>query len=59
MYRCKKCGSRVFFIDIVSTYLEIDGEIGNEVGCGEIENRNCVKCTYPQLYEDYAYLDQE
>jgi hypothetical protein len=53
MSKCKKCGSKIFFVDDTVTYLEVDGEIIRELGCGDLHNRNCVRCTYPERYKDF------
>ena len=58
MKRCKKCGSKVFFIDETATYLEVDGEIIKHLGSGDLHNRNCVKCNYPKQYDDYRHYDE-
>lgn len=56
---CRKCGSKVFFVDETTTHLEVDGELVKQVGDGDLHNRNCVRCTYPEQYEDYRHLDEE
>lgn len=58
MVRCKKCGSRVFFVDETITLLQIDGQIGKQLGDGNLHNRNCVRCAYPELYENYRHFDE-
>ncbi|MBP1741233.1 MAG: hypothetical protein H6Q48_3526, partial [Deltaproteobacteria bacterium] len=55
--RCKKCGSQIFLVDETITHLEINGEIVKELGTGDLYNRNCLRCTHPDIYEDYAHLD--
>jgi hypothetical protein len=57
--KCKKCGSKIFLVDETITHLEIDGEIVKELGSGHLQTRNCLKCTHPDLYEDYTHLDEE
>jgi predicted nucleic-acid-binding Zn-ribbon protein len=57
MARCEKCGNRVFLVDKTITHLEIDGEIVKELGNGDVHTRNCLRCTHPELYEDYKHLD--
>lgn len=58
MQKCKKCGSRVFFVDETVTHLEIGGEI-TKTYSGDLSNRNCVKCTYPKRYEkDFKDYDE-
>jgi hypothetical protein len=56
MSRYKKCGCKVFLIDETITIVEVDGELGKQIGPGELNNRNCVKCTYTDQYETYKYL---
>ena len=46
-------------MDETITHLEIDGEIVKELGSGHLQTRNCLKCTHPDLYEDYTHLDEE
>ena len=59
MPRCKKCGSRIFLVDENISHLELDREIVKELGSGDLHNRNCLRCTHPDLYEDYKHLDEE
>ena len=54
--RCKHCGSRVFLVDETCTHVEIDGEIVKTY-TGDLVNRNCIRCTYPDLYPDYQDYD--
>ena len=58
MARCKKCGSRVFFVDETITHLEIDGEIVKQLGSGDLHNRNCVRCANPEQYDEYRHFDK-
>ena len=46
-------------VDETVTYLEIDGEAKKELGRTSLFNRNCRKCTTPEVYEDYKNLDGE
>jgi predicted nucleic-acid-binding Zn-ribbon protein len=55
---CKKCGSRIFLVDETITHLEINGEIVKELGSGDLHNRNCLRCTHPEIYQDYVQLDE-
>jgi len=59
MVKCKKCGSKVFLVDETVTHLEVDGEIIKQVGSGDLHNRNCIKCIYPEQYENYKNYDEE
>lgn len=59
MPRCQKFGSKIFLVDETVTHLEIDGEIVKQLGGGDVHNRNCLKCTYPAIYEDYRHLDEQ
>ena len=56
--RCAKCGSQIFLVDETITHLEIAGEIVKELGSGDLHNRNCLRCTAPDIYKDYAHLDE-
>jgi hypothetical protein len=55
--RCKNCGSTVFLVDETCTHVEITGEIV-KTHPGDLCNRNCVRCTYPDLYPNYAEWDE-
>ena len=47
---CEKCKSKVFFVD---------GELVKELGCGDLHNRNCVRCTYSKQYNEYKHFDEK
>lgn len=53
---CLKCGSRVSFADVTDTLVFVGDEIVKRHD-GDITNRNCVRCNYPQQYEDYKDYD--
>lgn len=55
--KCKKCGSKVFLMDETVTHLEVDGEIVKTYP-GDLANRNCVRCTYPEQYADFKDYDK-
>ena len=55
--RCRKCGSRVSFADVTDTVLFVGDEIVKRYD-GDITNRNCVKCTYPEQYSDHENYDE-
>ena len=57
MANCKKCGSKVFLVDETVTHLEFAGEIIKQVGGGDLHNRNCVRCMYPEQYEEVRHLE--
>ena len=59
MTKCNKCGSKVFFVDDTSTYLEVDGELVKQLGGGDLSNWNCVRCNYPAQYKDFKHFDEE
>ena len=59
MARCETCGSKVFLVDETITHLEVEGETIKELGSGDLHNRNCLRCTHPDIYEDYKHLDEE
>ncbi len=55
--RCLKCGSRVSFADVTDTVVFVGGEIVKRYD-GDITNRNCVRCRYPEQYPDYEDYDE-
>jgi len=54
--RCLKCGSTVSFADATDTVVFVGDEIVKRYD-GDITNRNCVRCTYPKQYSDFAHFD--
>ena len=54
--KCFKCGSNVSFADITDTLVFVGDEIVKRYD-GDITNRNCVKCTYPNQYPEYEHYD--
>ena len=56
--KCLKCGSKVSFADVTDTVVFVGDEIVKRHD-GDITNRNCVKCTYPDQYPDYEDCDRE
>jgi hypothetical protein len=54
--RCLKCGSRVSFADVTDTVVFVGDDIVKRYP-GDITNRNCVRCTYPKQYPEYADYD--
>jgi len=56
--KCVKCGSKVSFADVTDTLVFIGDEIVTRYD-GDITNRNCVKCTYPDLYPEYEHYDKK
>jgi len=55
--KCLKCGSRISFADVTDTLVFVGDEIVKRHD-GDITNRNCVRCTYPNQYCDYAEYDK-
>ena len=55
--RCLECDSRVSFADVTDTLVFVGDEIVKRHD-GDITNRNCVKCTYPERYSDYEGYDK-
>ena len=51
MAECEKCGCLIFFVDETVTHLEVDEELVKTFS-GDLNNRNCVKFTYPEQYDD-------
>ena len=56
--KCLKCGSKVSLADVTDTLVFIGDEIVKRHD-GGISNRNCMRCTYPELYPEYAGYDEE
>lgn len=55
--KCLKCGSRVSFVDVTDTVVFVSDEIVKRHD-GDITNRNCVRCTYPDQSSDYKDYDE-
>lgn len=55
--KCLKCGSQVSFADVADTVLFVGDEVVKRYD-GDINNRNCVRCHYPQQYSDYEEYDE-
>jgi hypothetical protein len=56
--KCLKCGSKVSFADVTDTVVFVGDEIVKRYD-GDITNRNCVKCTYPNQYPGYEDFDRK
>ena len=54
---CLKRGSRVSFADVTDTVVFVGDEIVKRHD-GDITNRNCVRCTYPDQYPGYKDYDE-
>ena len=55
--KCLMCGSKVSFADVTDTLVFVGDEIVKRYD-GDITNRNCVKCNYPEQYSDYEDYDK-
>jgi predicted nucleic-acid-binding Zn-ribbon protein len=55
--KCLKCGSKVSFADVTDTVVFVGEEIVKRYD-GDITNRNCVRCNYPELYADFKQCDE-
>jgi len=55
--KCLKCGSKVAFADVTDTLVFVGDEIVKRYD-GDIANRNCVRCNYPEQYQDYEEHDK-
>lgn len=55
--KCLKCGSKVSFADVTDTLVFVGDEIVKRYD-GDITNRNCVRCNYPEQYADYEEHDK-
>lgn len=56
--KCLKCGSKVSFADATDTVVFVGDEIVKRYD-GDITNRNCVRCTYPDQYRDLEHFDRD
>ena len=56
--KCLKCGSKVSFADVTDTVVFVGDEIVKRYD-GDITNRNCVRCTYPDRYRDFEHFDRD
>jgi len=56
--KCLKCGSKVSLADVRGTLVFVGTEVVKRHD-GDISNRNCMRCTYPELYPDYEHYDEE
>jgi len=54
--KCLKCASRVSFADVTDTLVFAGNDIVKRFD-GDITNRNCVRCTYPDRYRDLEPFD--
>jgi hypothetical protein len=54
--KCLKCGSKVSFADVTDTVVFVGDEIVKRYD-GDITNRNCVRCKYPDQYHDFEHFD--
>jgi hypothetical protein len=55
--RCLKCDSKVSFADVTDTLVFVGDEIVKRYD-GDITNRNCVRCNYPEQYSDFEDYDK-
>jgi len=56
--KCLKCASKVSFADVTDTVVFVGDDIVKRYD-GDITNRNCVRCTYPNQYPEYEDCDAE
>jgi len=56
--KCLTCGSRVSFADATDTVVFVGDEIVKRYE-GDIINRNCVRCTYPNQYPQYEEYETD
>jgi len=54
--KCLKCGSKVSFADVTNTLVFVGDEIVKRHN-GDITNRNCVRCIYPERYTEFEHYD--
>ena len=46
------------FADVTDTIVFVGDEIVKRRN-GDITNKNCVRCTYPERYREYEHYDEE
>lgn len=56
--KCLKCGSKASFADVTDTVV-FDGDEIIKRYDGDITNRNCVRCAYPDRYRDFEHFDRD
>lgn len=56
--KCLKCTSKVAFADITDTVVFVGDEIVKRYD-GDITNKKCVRCTYPDQYRDLEHFDSD
>ena len=55
--KCLTCGSKVSFADVKDTLVFVGDEIVKRYN-GDIDNKNCVRCTYLEQYPEYEHYDE-
>ena len=56
--RCLKCAGKISFADVTDTLVFVGDEIVKRCP-GDITNRNCVRCTYPEQYRDLQHFESD
>lgn len=56
---CGKCGSRLFLADETTTHLVINGEVVKSFPDGQLHGFTCLKCSDPELYEDFKIYEPD
>ena len=55
--KCLKCDSKVSLADVRDTLVFVGDEIVKRHD-GDISNRNCVRCVYPEQYPEYKHYEE-
>ena len=55
--KCLKCGSKVSFADVTDVVVLVGDDVIKTYP-GDFVNKNCVRCNYPERYDDFKHLDE-
>jgi hypothetical protein len=55
--RCLKCNSKVSFADVTDVAVLVGDEVV-KIYPGDLINRNCVRCNYPERYDDFKHFEE-
>jgi predicted nucleic-acid-binding Zn-ribbon protein len=55
--KCLKCGSKVSFADVTDVAVLVGDEVIKTYP-GDLINRNCVRCSYPERYDDFKHFEE-
>jgi predicted nucleic-acid-binding Zn-ribbon protein len=55
--KCLKCGSKVSFVNMTDVAVLVGDEVIKTYP-GDFVNKNCVRCNYPERYNDFKHFDE-